>query len=127
MRRGPHITIGSLSLTATIMDRFQYLILLGLCMLITLPLELVLGARVWRRPRRLLVALLPTAAVFLTWDAIAVARGHWSFSPRLTTGVEVLPGIPVDEVAFFVAIPICALLTLEAVRNVLAYVARRRA
>lgn len=101
------------------MDRYQYLILMGLCLLLTLPLEFVLGARVWRRPRRLLAALLPTAAVFIVWDVIAVARGHWRFSPRLTTGWEVLPDFPVDEVLFFVAIPICALLTLEAVRNVL--------
>ena len=101
------------------MDRYQYLILMSLCLLLTLPLEFVLGARVWRRPRRLLAALLPTAAIFIVWDVIAVARDHWSFSDRLTTGWEILPGFPVDEVLFFVAIPICALLTLEAVRNVL--------
>ena len=39
------------------MDRFQYLLLMGACVAITLPLELRLGARVWRQPRRLLVAL----------------------------------------------------------------------
>ena len=92
---------------------------MGLCLILTLPLEFVLGARVWRRPRRLLAALLPTAAIFIVWDLIAVARGHWSFSERLTTGWEILPDFPVDEVLFFVAIPICALLTLEAVRSVL--------
>ncbi len=101
------------------MDRYQYLILMGLCLFLTLPLELVLGARVWRSPRRLAAAVLPVAAVFVVWDVIAVARGHWRFSEKLTTGVEILPGFPVDELAFFVAIPICALLTLEAVRNVL--------
>ena len=31
-------------------DRFQYLILMGLCLVVTLPLEFVFGARVWRRP-----------------------------------------------------------------------------
>jgi lycopene beta-cyclase len=107
------------------MDRYQYLILMGLCLLVTLPLELVLGARVWRRPRRLLAALLPTAAIFIVWDLIAVARDHWRFSDRLTTGWEVLPDFPVDEVVFFVAIPICAILTLEAVRNGLAWLDRR--
>ena len=102
------------------MDRYQYLILMGLCLLLTLPLELVFRARVWRRPRRLLAAVVPTAAVFVAWDLVAIARGHWTFNPRLTTGFEVLPGLPVDELAFFVAVPICGLLTLEAVRHVLA-------
>ena len=101
------------------MDRYQYLILMGLCLLATLPLEFVLGARVWRRPRRLLAALVPTAAIFVVWDVIAVARDHWGFNPKYTTGWDVLPNFPVDEVMFFVAVPICALLTLEAVRSVL--------
>jgi len=109
------------------MDRYQYLILMGLCLLLTLPLEFLLGARVWRRPRRLLAALVPTAAVFIAWDVIAVARDHWGFNPRYTTGWEVLPDFPVDEVMFFVAVPVCALLTLEAVRNVLARLAREDA
>lgn len=102
------------------MDRYQYLILMGLCLVLTLPLEFLFGARVWRRPRRLLTALVPTAAIFIVWDVIAVARGHWGFNPRYTTGWNILPDFPIDEVMFFVAVPICALLTLEAVRNVLA-------
>lgn len=101
------------------MDRYQYLILMGLCLLLTLPLEFVLGARVWRQPRRLLAAVIPTAAIFIVWDVIAVARDHWGFNPKYTTGWNVLPDFPIDEVLFFVAVPICALLTLEAVRSVL--------
>ncbi len=102
------------------MDRYQYLMLMGLCLLLTLPLEFVFRARVWRRPRRLLAAVVPTAVVFVIWDLIAIARHHWTFSRRLTTGFEVLPGLPIDELVFFFAIPICGLLTLEAVRHVMA-------
>ncbi len=101
------------------MDRYQYLVLMGICVLVTLPLEFVFRARVWRRPRRLLAALLPTVAVFGAWDVVAIARDHWTLSEKLTTGFELLPGFPVDELAFFVVIPVCGLLTLEAVRNVL--------
>ena len=107
------------------MDRFQYLILMGICLLLTLPLELVLGARVWRQPRRLAAAVLPVAAIFIGWDLIAVYRDHWRFSDKLTTGWEVLPDFPVDEIVFFLAIPVCALLTLEAVRNVLSWIEGR--
>jgi lycopene beta-cyclase len=101
------------------MNRFQYLLLMAGCLLVTLPLELVFGARVWRRPRRLLAALVPTVAVFVVWDLLAIARGHWSFSSRYTTGWR-LPGeLPVEELVFFVVIPLCGLLTLEAVRRIL--------
>ncbi len=75
-----------------------------------------MGARVYRQPRRLLAVLVPVVAVFLLWDGFAVARGHWTFSERYTTGWKLPGGIPVEELAFFVVIPICALLTFEAVR-----------
>lgn len=101
------------------MDQYQYLLLMGACLVVTLPLELVFGARVWRRPRRLLAALAPTVLVFSVWDIVAIARDHWSYSDRYTTG-WLLPGdLPVEELVFFVVIPVCGLLTLEAVRRIL--------
>jgi lycopene cyclase domain-containing protein len=96
----------------------QYLLVLGLCLAVTLPLEFVIGARVWRRPRRLVAAVLPAAVLFLVWDFWAAAEGHWRFNPALTTDLRLPFGVPVDEVLFFVVVPICGLLTLEAVRTI---------
>lgn len=94
-----------------------YLGLLAGCLLVTLPLELVLGARVYRQPRRLVLTLLPVVVVFYAWDTAAISAGHWTYDPRQTVDV-LLPGrLPVEEALFFVVIPICALLTLEAVRT----------
>ncbi len=101
------------------LDRFQYLLLMGACLLITLPLEFVIGARVWRRPRRLLAALALPLAIFLVWDVIAIARDHWSYNPEYVTGWELPFDVPVEELLFFVVIPICSLLTFEAVRRIL--------
>jgi lycopene cyclase domain-containing protein len=101
------------------LDRYQYLLLLAACLAVTLPLEFVFGARVWRRPGRLLFALVPTVLVFVVWDVIAIARDHWRFNQRYVTGRELPGNLPVEELAFFVVIPICGLLTLEAVRNIL--------
>lgn len=101
------------------MDRFQYLMLMGGCFLLTLPLELVLDARVYRRPRRLLRALRLPVVTFSIWDMFAISRHHWSFNGRYVTGWQLLFRLPVEEVAFFVVIPLCALLTFEASRRVL--------
>lgn len=101
------------------MDRFQYLILMALCLLVTLPLEFVFKARVWRRPRRLVAALFPVVAVFTLWDVAAIGRAHWRYSERFTTGIELPFALPLEELVFFVVIPICGLLTLEAVRSIL--------
>jgi lycopene cyclase domain-containing protein len=102
------------------MDRFQYLLLMAACAAGTLPLEWVLRARVYRQPARLLRTLWLPVLVFCAWDAVAIARGHWTFSSTYTTGWLLPFSIPVEELAFFVVIPICALLSLEACRSVLA-------
>ncbi len=97
------------------------------CLLVTLPLELVLGARVYRDPRRLARALLPVVVVFLAWDAEAIARGTWTYSLAFTTGWLLPMRVPVEELVFFVVVPVCGLLTYEAVGRVLALAARSRA
>ena len=101
------------------MERFQYLALMGACLLLTLPLEFVFRARVYRRPRRLVRALALPVVVFVAWDLIAIARGHWTFAARYVTGWELAGGLPVEELAFFLVIPVCALLTFEASRRTL--------
>lgn len=100
-------------------DHAQYLALLLGCLVVTLPLELVLGARVWRSPRRLLSALLPAVVVFTAWDLLAIARDNWTFNQRYVVGWSLPGDLPVEELLFFFVIPICGLLTLEAVRSLL--------
>jgi len=91
------------------------LILLG-CLVGTLPLEVFLGVRVYARWRRLAVAVLPPVVLFGGWDVAAIAAGWWRYDDRYLIGVT-LPGrLPLEELLFFVVIPVCAVLTLEAVR-----------
>jgi lycopene cyclase domain-containing protein len=95
-----------------------YLAVLLACLLATAPLELLLGVRVYRRPRRWLLAVLPVALVFVLWDLYAVHRHQWWYDGGQVLGWW-LPGrLPVEEVAFFLVVPTCAILALEAVRAV---------
>lgn len=110
---------------------YEYLALMAACLLITLPLELVLGARVYRRFRLMLLALLPVVVLFSIWDIVGIIREHWDYNPAYVTGVQLGFGMPLEELVFFVVIPICGLLTYEAVGQVLnrtrRLVQRRRA
>jgi lycopene beta-cyclase len=101
-----------------VLGRATYLALMAACVLVTLPLELVLKAGVYRRPRRWLAALLPVFLAFSLWDWIAIHRGHWSYSPRYTTGITYLT-LPLEELVFFLVVPTCALLTYQAVTRLL--------
>ena len=101
------------------MDRLQYLALMVGCVLITLPLELLVGVRVWRSPGRLVRALLPAFALFVVWDLWATSTGTWDFNRDYTVGLTLPGGMAIEELVFFTVIPICGLLTLETVRTML--------
>jgi len=106
------------------MDRWQYLLILGGCILITLPLE-AFGRGVYRQPLRLLCALTPVLLVFLVWDAVAIALDVWHYNPRFVSGIE-MPFMPLEELLFFIVIPLCGLLTYSAVNSVLGILGRWR-
>jgi len=91
-----------------------YLGVMAACLVVTLPLELLIGARVYARPRKLLLTLLPILAVFVTWDVLAIHAHFWFY--RDLSGVQ-LGDLPIEELVFFVVIPICSILTFEAVRR----------
>jgi lycopene cyclase domain-containing protein len=101
------------------MRHLAYLTVLAGCLAAALWLEPVLKVNVLRRGRRLLLTLLPVVAVFVVWDLLAIHAGHWTFDPAQTTGILFPGGLPLDEVLFFLVVPVCAVLGLEAVRAVL--------
>jgi lycopene cyclase domain-containing protein len=101
-----------------------YLGVLMACLAGALWLEPVVKTGVLRRWRRLVLTLVPVAVVFVAWDIAAIAGRHWSYDDSQIIGVW-LPGrLPLEELLFFLVIPLCSVLAFEAVRTVLD---RRRA
>ena len=106
------------------MGHWQYLIVLGACLLITAPLEFF-GEGVYRQARRTAFAVLPVAAVFVVWDAVAIAAKIWTYNPKYVTGIELPADIPIEEVLFFIVIPVCGLFTYNAVDTMLTYLKKK--
>ena len=107
-----------------IADRWQYLVVLAACLVITAPLEF-LGTGVYRQTRRMVRAIVPVAVVFLVWDLVAIAAHVWEYNSRYVIGID-LGALPLEELCFFLVIPVCGLLTYSAVQGILDRVARRR-
>ena len=61
--------------------------------------------------------MLPTAAVFVAWDVLAIAGGVWHYNARYLTGLTLPPALPLEELLFFLVVPVCSVLTLETVRR----------
>ena len=81
-------------------------------------LEIIFKVGVLRRWKRALKSILPVSALFIAWDAYAIAQGHWFFDRDQTLGIFGPFGIPLEEYLFFVVVPLAALLTIEAVTTV---------
>jgi len=99
-------------------SHLSYLGVLAFVVVGSLWLELVLRTRVLRRLRRLVLTLACVLPVFVVWDWYAIDHGHWTFDPRRVTGVAFPGDLPLEEVLFFLVVPLAAVLTLEAVRAV---------
>ncbi|MBU6147321.1 MAG: lycopene cyclase domain-containing protein [Actinomycetales bacterium] len=97
--------------------RLSYFAVLAFIIVATAGLEAILGARVYRKPLRLLLALLPVLGFFIAWDVYAIVSGHWFFDPERVTGLR-LGVVPLEEIAFFIVVPIASLLTFEAIRAI---------
>ena len=92
--------------------------MLVFCLVGTLPLNRVFRLGLLRQGRRIALSILPVAVVFVAWDVAATRAGHWMFDPEQTLPVRVF-GLPLEELGFFVVVPLAGLLTYEAVGVVL--------
>jgi lycopene cyclase domain-containing protein len=92
----------------------SYAAMLAFVLIGTLPLHRYYRLSVLRQPLRLLAAIVPGAVIFVAWDLAATAAGHWRFDPAQTFAVRWW-GLPLEEYAFFVVIPLAGILTFEAV------------
>lgn len=99
------------------MSHYLYLAILFVCLLAPIGLELALKVRVFARWRRLSATIVPVLVIFTVWDAIAVQAGQWTYAGRWILGIRPLGRLPLEELLFFVIVPICAIATLEAVRR----------
>lgn len=91
-----------------------YLLVLAGIVLVTFPLGIWTG--VYAQWKRLALSLLPVLVVFIAWDVYGIDRGHWRFDAAQTTGVRI-GSVPLEELLFFVVVPVASVIALEAVRK----------
>ena len=94
---------------------FGYWAMITLTIIGSFWLEIFLKVGVLRRIRRAALSILPISTLFIIWDLYAISRGHWHFDREQVLGVFTPGGIPLEEIAFFVVVPLAAIMTIEAV------------
>jgi lycopene cyclase domain-containing protein len=61
-----------------------------------------------------LISILIVDVIFIPWDIIATARGHWAFNPEHVSTFSFF-GLPPGEVLFFITVPYACLFMYETV------------
>jgi lycopene cyclase domain-containing protein len=95
--------------------KLEYFIVLAVSLVGPLFLSFSKKMDFWKYPTRLVWAITLPFLIFVVWDIIVTARGHWSFNPNYTIGFKIF-NLPVEEVLFFIIIPFCGLFTWESVK-----------
>ena len=55
--------------------------------------------------------------LFTIWDIAGILAGHWSYNPLFVTGVHLLLGMPLEELVFFIVVPICGTVDVRGGRD----------
>lgn len=100
------------------MRHLAYAAMLVFCLAFTLPLIPALKLGIFAHRRALVGAVAIAGVPFLIWDLWATHTGQWWFDGDQVIPVR-LAGLPLEEIAFFVVIPLVSVITLEGVRATL--------
>ena len=100
------------------MRHFQYsyvLVFVAACALfVNLTFKLRISSQ-WRTFIKVDAAIL---AIYLTWDAWAIHKNNWRFDSHQIFKGRLWGGIPIEEVLFFVIVPLMTILTYLALNKI---------
>ena len=68
----------------------------------------------------LVVSILLSAGLFISWDIDAARRGDWSFNADYTNSYRIY-GLPAEEILFFITVPYSVLFMFECINHYIKY------
>lgn len=93
------------------MAQFNYLMVLGFIGACALFVNLGFRLRIRSKWKVFLLTDIAILAIYLAWDFWAVAKGSWYFDPEQLIGFYIFGQLPIEEVLFFVIVPLMVVLT----------------
>lgn len=96
------------------MSHISYLAVIAFVLICAIGVNLGFGLRIGRQWRELLLTELAILVIYLSWDSWAIAKKSWFFDARQIVNVDPLPKVPIEEVLFFIIVPLMIILTYQA-------------
>lgn len=108
------------------MAQFNYLGVLLFISICAVGVTLVFKVRAPRFWRTFLIVDLIILAIYLFWDYWAIQKNIWYFDSEQTVGLYIFGIIPLEEILFFIIVPLMTVITYLALINLIARVKARR-
>ncbi len=96
------------------MSHISYLAVILFVLICAFGVNLGFGLRIAKRWRELLFTQGAILVIYLTWDTWAIAKKSWFFDHHQTINLDLLPKVPIEEVLFFITVPLMVILSYQA-------------
>ena len=93
------------------MAQFHYLMVLGFIGACGIFVNLGFRLRIRSKWKLFLMTDAVILAIYLAWDFWAVAKGSWFFDKEQTLGIYIFSRLPIEEILFFILVPLMIILT----------------
>ncbi len=108
------------------MEQFHYLYVLGFIAFCAISVSLAFRLRVPRFWRNFVIADLSILVIYLNWDYWAIKKENWGFDREQILGVYLFGGIPIEEVLFFIIVPLMTVIVYVTLLKIIKYVKEKR-
>jgi len=93
------------------MAQFQYLMVLGFIGSCAVLVNFGFKLRISSKWKLFLMTDAVILTLYLAWDFWAVSKGSWFFDREQTLGIYIFSRLPIEEILFFILVPLMVVLT----------------
>ena len=108
------------------MAQFHYLFVLGFIAFCAIAVPLAFRIRIPRFWRNFLFADLSILAIYLNWDYWAIRKNNWDFDKEQILGFYLFGIIPLEEVLFFIIVPLMTVIVYVTLLKIIKFIKERR-
>lgn len=108
------------------MAQFHYLFVLGFIAFCAIAVSLAFRLRVPRFWCNFVIADLSILVIYLNWDYWAIKKENWSFDDEQILGIHLFGGIPIEEVLFFIIVPLMTVIVYVTLLKIIKYIKGKR-
>ena len=95
------------------MGHLRYLAVISFIAICAIGVNFGFRLRILKSWKALILTQVSILAIYLSWDFWAILNKHWFFDPKQILNIDALPNVPIEEVLFFIVVPLVTILSYQ--------------